>query len=54
MALVLHQKTALVSPQFHVSFDPSYHTIKQDEFDYNWQIKAGFVGSEGANDRNNS
>ncbi len=44
MALVLDRKTALVSPQFHVNFDPSFHTVSQDEFDMGWQTKAGFVG----------
>jgi hypothetical protein len=43
VALVLDQKTALVSPQFHISFDPSFNTIKQDEFDSQWQLKAGFI-----------
>jgi hypothetical protein len=33
VALVLDRQTALVSPQFHVRFDPSFHTCKQDEFD---------------------
>jgi hypothetical protein len=41
--LVLDRQTALVSPQFHVTFDPSFHTCKQDEFDSKWQLKAGFV-----------
>jgi hypothetical protein len=44
VALVLDRRTALVSPQFHVSFDPSFHTVKQDTFDSQWQLKAGFVG----------
>jgi hypothetical protein len=43
VALVLDRQTALVSPQFHVTFDPSFHTCKQDEFDSKWQLKAGFV-----------
>jgi hypothetical protein len=44
VALVLDQRTALlVSPQFHVSFDRSFNTMKQDEFNSQWQIKAGSV-----------
>jgi hypothetical protein len=43
VGLVLDRQTALVSPQFHVTFDPSFHTCKQDEFDSKWQLKAGFV-----------
>ena len=43
VALVLDRRTALVSPQFHVHFDPSFQTVKQDEMDSQWQLKAGFV-----------
>jgi hypothetical protein len=43
VALVLDRTTSLVSPQFHVKFDPSFHSTKQDEFGSLWQIKAGFV-----------
>jgi hypothetical protein len=43
VALVLDWRTALISPQFHISFDPSFHTIKQDKFDSQWQLKAGFI-----------
>jgi hypothetical protein len=43
VALALDRQTALVSPQFHVTFDPSFHTCKQDKFDSKWQLKAGFV-----------
>jgi hypothetical protein len=44
VALVLNIQTGLVSPQFHVKFDPSFHTVKQSpEMDSLWQIKAGFV-----------
>ncbi len=44
VALVLDRQTALVSPQFHINFDPSFHTVKQDEYDSKWQLKAGFIG----------
>jgi hypothetical protein len=40
---VLDRQTTLVSPQFHVTFDPSFHTCKQDKFDSKWQPKAGYV-----------
>jgi hypothetical protein len=43
VALVLSREIALVSPQFHINFDPSFHTVKQDDFDSKWQLKAGFV-----------
>jgi hypothetical protein len=43
VALVLDRNTGLVSPQFHVSFDPGFYTVKQDKFDTLWQTKAGFV-----------
>ena len=43
IALVLDRKTGLVSPQFHIKYDPSFQTTKQDKFDSTWQIKAGFV-----------
>jgi hypothetical protein len=44
VALVLNIETGLVSPQFHVKFDPSFHTVKQSpEMTSLWQIKAGFV-----------
>jgi len=49
IALVLDRTTGLVSPQFHVKFDPSFQTIKQDKFDKFdniWQAKAGFLLDE--------
>ena len=41
VALILDRTTGLVSPQFHVRYDPQFHTVKQDYFDSQWQIKAG-------------
>jgi hypothetical protein len=32
-----------LSPQFHVTFDPSFHTIADDPDDSLWQLKAGFI-----------
>jgi hypothetical protein len=43
VALVLDRQTGLVSPQFHVAFDPSFQTVKDDTFKSLWQIKTGFV-----------
>jgi hypothetical protein len=45
VALVLDRTTGLVSPQFHVNYDPSFHTVKQDSFDTTWQSKAGFLST---------
>jgi hypothetical protein len=42
-ALVFSLETGLVSPQFHVAFDPSFRTIKELKAKSQWQIKAGFV-----------
>lgn len=43
VALVLDRSTGLVSPQFHVTFDPSFRTVKDDKFNQLWQMKAGFL-----------
>jgi hypothetical protein len=47
VALVLSLETGLVSPQFHVSFDPTFQTMRK-HFNNNqpisqWQQKAGFM-----------
>ena len=34
VALVLNRTTGLVSPQFHVKFDPLFRTVKQGELEY--------------------
>ena len=44
VALVLDRETGLVSPQFHVAFDPMFETVKHITIKSKWQIKAGFVG----------
>jgi hypothetical protein len=44
VALVLDRKTVLVSPQFHINFDPNFHAVTTDKFDSQWQLKTGFVG----------
>jgi len=45
VALVLNLSTGHVSPQFHVSFDPTFETIKDQEYPVKslWQFKAGFI-----------
>jgi hypothetical protein len=43
VSLVLDRDTGLVSPQFHVAFDPTFDTVKDITTKSNWQIKAGFV-----------
>lgn len=43
VALVLNLTTGLVSPQFHIQFDPSFHTVNQEKFTSSWQLKAGFI-----------
>ena len=42
VALVLDRHTGLVSSQFHVKFDPTFHSVMQDTFDSKWQERAGF------------
>ena len=37
VALVLNRNTGHVSPQFHVKFDSSFHSIQQDQLDCTWQ-----------------
>ena len=46
VALVLDRTTRLVSPQFHVTFDPRFYTTKQDEFDTHRQTKSGLLVDE--------
>ena len=43
VALVLHRNTRHVSPQFHVKFDPSFHTVQQDQLDCTWQQSTYFI-----------
>ena len=43
MAVVLHQNTGHVSLQFHVKFDPSFHTVQQDQLDCTWQQSTYFI-----------
>ena len=43
VALVLDRATGLVSPQFHVKIDSQFHSVEQDTYQSQWQIKAGLV-----------
>ena len=46
VALIMDRTTGLVSPQFHVKFDPGFSTVKQDRFDTQWQQRAGLIDPE--------
>ena len=51
VALVLNPETGLVSPQYHVKFDPHFDTVKQlygegTKHMSMWQVKAGLVRNE--------
>ena len=52
VALVLSRETGLVSPQFHVAFDPSFDTVRTMTTKSNWQVKAGFVIQKGLQKKN--
>ena len=43
MALVLHRNMGHVSPQFHVKFDPGFHTVQQDKLECTWQQATYFI-----------
>ena len=43
VALVLNRNTGHVSPQFHVKFDSSFHSVRQDHLDCTWQQSTFFV-----------
>ena len=43
MALILNPQTGLVSPQFHVRFDPEFTTVPDHIERSLWQSLAGFV-----------
>ena len=45
VGLVLDLMTGLVSPQFHITHDSSFHAIKQEDIESKWQIKAGFASA---------
>ena len=43
VALVLDLRTGLVSPQFHVKFDPMFDTVKDVHIEPLWYLKAGLA-----------
>ena len=43
VTLVLHHNTGHVSPQFHVKFDSSFQTVRQDQLECTWQQSTFFV-----------
>ena len=51
VALVLKMETGHVSPQFHVKFDPSFHTVKEEKWSSKWQALAGFVHNKGPDEK---
>ena len=51
MALVLDRVTGLVSPQFHVKFDPQFQIPTQGRLNSQWQLKAGFVAQREKDDK---
>jgi hypothetical protein len=46
VSLVLDRMTGLVSPQFHIKHDPSFHMVMQDKLESQWQNRAGFIKQE--------
>ena len=43
VALLLDWVTRHFIPQFDVNFNTVFHTIKQDNFDFLWDVKSGLV-----------
>ena len=46
VALVMNPDTGLVSPQFHVRFDPLFTTAGEQKAPSKWQALAGFVATQ--------
>jgi hypothetical protein len=42
----MDRDTALVSPQFHVAFDPTFDTVKPIKTRLPWQLRTGFVPTQ--------
>ena len=55
--MVLNLQTGLVSPQFHITFDPSFQTVKRTfdglPLDITWQSKTGFKHAQTRLSRSN-
>ena len=43
VALVLNRNTGHVSPQFHVKFNSSFHSMQQDQLDFTWHQSTFFT-----------
>lgn len=41
VALVLNPHTGLVSPQYHVAYDPTFQTVRDDQNTCTWDMRAG-------------
>ena len=52
VSLILDRMSGLVSPQFHVRHDNRFDTLKQERYESQWQIKAGFVSERTKRTRN--
>ena len=54
VALVFNLKTAMVSPQFHIKFDPTFQTIEgPNSPESRWQMLCGFIrNNKKVKDRN--
>jgi hypothetical protein len=50
VTLVLSLTTGLVSPQYHVQYDNSFSTVKDNSPSSQWQYRAGFVTQRGKTD----
>ena len=48
VALVLNRHTGHVSPQFHVRFDSSFHTLQQEQLSSTWQVSTHFMEAKRA------
>ena len=46
VALVLNRHTGHVSPQFHVRFDRSFHTLQQEQLTATWQVSTFFADAK--------
>jgi len=45
-ALILNLETGMVSPQFHIRFDKTFETIRQNAPNHRWLAIAGFQSSK--------
>ena len=43
VALVINIHTGYVSPQFHIKFDETFHTVRQEKWNATWLTSTGFL-----------